>query len=128
MSTHQPGCQWLATTPAECAFRATHHFCPHPEHRCTCPPKQHHPAVQHLLKQFRYEHLPHSLQQISRPIHDLAHQMADTLQSGPELSVGLRHLLDGKDALVRQRVEDLEAAQEPPPINSPEQFLSKPGN
>lgn len=85
--------------------------------------KQHHPSVQHLLKQFRYEHLPPSLQQISKPVHDLAHSMAELLQSGPELSVGLRHLLDGKDALVRQRVEDLEAASTPPPANNPEPFL-----
>lgn len=88
-------------------------------------PKQHHHSVQHLLKQFRYEHLPYSLQQISKPVHDLAHSMAEQLDSGPELSVGLRHLLDGKDALVRQRVEDLERAQEPPPINSPEQYLTQ---
>lgn len=88
-------------------------------------PKQHHPAVQHLLKQFRYEHLPPVLQTISKPVHDLAHMMADVLGSGPELSVGLRHLLDGKDALVRQRVEDLEKANEPPPINTPEPFITK---
>lgn len=87
----------------------------------------HHPAVQHLLKQFRYAHLPPALQEISKPIHDLAHQMADNLQSGPELSVGLRHLLDGKDALVRQRVADLEAASQPVPANTPESYLARPG-
>ena len=108
----------------QCTYRATHGYCPHPEHACTCPPRKH-PAVAHLLKQFRYAHLPLTLQQVSKPIHDLAHSMAEQLDSGPELSVGLRHLLDGKDALVRQRVEDLEKAQEPPPVNSPEEFIAK---
>lgn len=88
----------------------------------------HHPAVQHLLKQFRYAHLPPALQEISRPMHDLAQSMAEQLGSGPELSVGLRHLLDGKDALVRQRVEDLEAAQEQVPHNTPEPFITEGGN
>lgn len=83
----------------------------------------HHPAVQHLLSLFDYEHLPPSLQQVSKPVHDVAHAMADALESGPELSVGLRHLLDGKDALVRQRVIDLRAASTPPPANNPEPFL-----
>lgn len=126
---HQPDCQWQRTTTAECDYRTTHHYCPHPEHACTCTrpsPKQHHPAVQHLLSLFDYAHLPLTLQQISAPIHDIAHTMANSLESGPELSVGLRHLLDGKDALVRQRVIDLRAANEPPPINSPEPFLTRP--
>jgi hypothetical protein len=82
-----------------------------------------HPAVTHLLSLFDYEHLPPSLQAVSKPVHDLAHHMADTLESGPELSVGLRHLLDGKDALVRQRVIDLRNADQSPPANNPEPFL-----
>lgn len=83
-----------------------------------------HPATQHLLDLFAYEHLPPPLQKISKPIHDLAHQLAEQLADGPELSVGLRHLLDGKDALVRQRVIDLKAADQPKPVNSPEPFLT----
>jgi len=35
---HQPTCQWEKTTTAECEYRATHHYCPHPEHACTCAP------------------------------------------------------------------------------------------
>lgn len=84
-----------------------------------------HPAVSHLLSLFDYGHLPPSLQQVSQPVHDLAHHMADTMESGPELSVGLRHLLDAKDALVRQRVIDLRAASTAPPANNPEAFLTK---
>lgn len=69
-----------------------------------------HASTQHLLDLFTYEHLPPSLQAISKPVHDLAHSLADALADGAELSVGLRHLLDAKDALVRQRVIDLKAA------------------
>jgi uncharacterized protein len=68
-----------------------------------------HPATQHLLDQFAYGHLPAHLQRVSRPLHDLAHQMADTLQDGPELSTGLRKLLEAKDCFVRQAVGDEKA-------------------
>jgi Lar family restriction alleviation protein len=37
-NTHQPSCRWERTTEYECEYRATHHYCPHPEHACTCPP------------------------------------------------------------------------------------------
>jgi hypothetical protein len=33
---HEPECRWEKTTPYECEFRNTHHYCPHPEHGCTC--------------------------------------------------------------------------------------------
>jgi hypothetical protein len=33
---HDPECQWEKTSPADCAFRETHEYCPHPEHACTC--------------------------------------------------------------------------------------------
>jgi hypothetical protein len=84
-----------------------------------------HPGTEHLLSLFDYEHLPLSLQAISKPVHDLAHGLADTLRDGPELSVGLRHLWDAKNSLVAQRVIDLRAENEPPPVNSPETFLTQ---
>lgn len=34
---HYPGCQWQRTTTAECEYRTTHHYCPHPAHACSCP-------------------------------------------------------------------------------------------
>lgn len=64
------------------------------------------PAVAHVLSLFTYEHLPPHLAAVSKPISDLAHEMADRLSSGPELTVGLRKLLEAKDALVRQAVID----------------------
>jgi len=65
-----------------------------------------HPSTEHLLSLFEYEHLPPHLQEISKPMHDLAHQMVDQLKDGPELTVGLRRLWDAKNNLVMQRVID----------------------
>jgi hypothetical protein len=61
-----------------------------------------HPATVQLLSFFEFEHLPPALQAISAPCHDLAFDMATTLPDGPELSAGLRKLLEAKDAFVRQ--------------------------
>jgi hypothetical protein len=58
-----------------------------------------------ILKHFAYEHLPPHLQQISKPIGELAKLMDSLLPDGPEKSAGLRKLLEGKDALVRARLE-----------------------
>lgn len=54
-----------------------------------------------ILKYFAYEHLPERLQTISKPIGDMAREMAQKLPPGPELSAGLRKLLEAKDCLVR---------------------------
>jgi hypothetical protein len=61
-----------------------------------------HPATMQLLGFFGYDHLPPHLQAISAPCHDLAFDMATTLPDSPELTVGLRKLLEAKDAFVRQ--------------------------
>lgn len=68
-----------------------------------------HPNVEHLLGLFEYEHLPAYLQSVSRPFSDMAHQMANSLHGGPELTVGLRKLLEAKDCMVRQAVIDRQA-------------------
>jgi hypothetical protein len=54
---------------------------------------------------FSYEHLPPHLQEISKPIHDLAHLMEETLPDGPEKSAGMRKLLEAKDCFVRTAVQ-----------------------
>ena len=61
-----------------------------------------HPATQSLLQFFDYEHLPPHLAEVSKPFHDLAHQVAgmDT-EHGAELTTGLRKLLEAKDCIVR---------------------------
>lgn len=71
-----------------------------------------HPGTQHLLDLFTYGHLPTYLQQVSKPIGDLANQMAGALRDGPELSTGLRKLLEAKDCLVRQAVLDKQRRDE----------------
>ena len=32
---HDKDCAW---EKADCEYKATHHYCPHPEHACTCTP------------------------------------------------------------------------------------------
>jgi hypothetical protein len=54
-----------------------------------------------MLKWFEYAHLPEKLQAISKPFGDLARSMCETIQPGPERTVALRKLLEGKDAAVR---------------------------
>lgn len=54
-----------------------------------------------ILQYFEYNHLPAPLADVSRPTGDLATKMAETLPPGPEVSVGLRKLLEAKDCLVR---------------------------
>ncbi|MFC7794631.1 hypothetical protein [Streptomyces cinereoruber] len=68
-----------------------------------------------ILRYFAYDHLPSHLAQISAPFHMLAHGMADQLPPGPELSAGLRKLLEAKDCMVRA------ALDAPPPAAEPEQ-------
>jgi hypothetical protein len=64
-----------------------------------------HPSTSAILRYFAYEHLPEDLQQISRPFGELAHTMAEQLQ-GPELTAGMRKLLEAKDCAVRAALTD----------------------
>lgn len=57
-----------------------------------------------IMKYFAYEHLPAHLQEVSKPIGELAQQMEANLPDGPEKSAGLRKLLEAKDALVRAKL------------------------
>lgn len=82
-----------------------------------------HPGTTHLLSLFAYEHLPPSLQIVSKPFHDLACDMTAMLEDGPELSVALRKLVEAKDCAVRQRVIDLKGGGYDPPVNDPEPEL-----
>lgn len=54
---------------------------------------------------FDYKHLPEKLQEISKPLYELAHLMEDTLPDGPEKSAGMRKLLEAKDCFVRAKLE-----------------------
>ncbi len=63
-----------------------------------------HPGTEAILKYFAWEHLPPKLQDVSRPLCELAHSMAQQFD-GPELTAGLRKLLEAKDCLVRAALE-----------------------
>jgi hypothetical protein len=60
-----------------------------------------HPAVESLLRFFSYEHLPENLQEVSKPLADLAEHVAYRLPDRPEKTAGLRKLLEAKDCFVR---------------------------
>lgn len=61
-----------------------------------------HPATAQILRFFEYDHLPEFLQEISQPFHRLAHDMVEDQEvDGPEVTVGLRKLLEAKDCFVR---------------------------
>jgi len=57
-----------------------------------------------IIKFFEYEHLPQHLQEISKPIGDLARDMDLILPDSAEKSAGLRKLLEAKDCLVRAKL------------------------
>lgn len=59
-----------------------------------------HPAITHIMKHFRYSHLPEHLQEVSRPFCELAKEVAER-SDNPETTVALRKLLEAKDAAVR---------------------------
>ena len=57
-----------------------------------------------IMKYFKYEHLPEHLQKISKPFCELAREIDETCEDGPEKSAGLRKLLESKDCIVRAHV------------------------
>ena len=63
-----------------------------------------HPSTSAILRFFEYEHLPPHLGEISRDFWVLAHAMAGKLE-GPELTAGLRKLLEAKDCMVRAALD-----------------------
>lgn len=68
-------------------------------------PVDFHPAVKHVLKYFRYEHLPPHLQETSAKFHALAHEIATSRPQSQETTVALRKLLEAKDAAVRAQLD-----------------------
>lgn len=64
-----------------------------------------HPSTQHVAKYFEYNHLPPDLQATSAACSHLAEYMITKLEDGPELSAGLRKLLEAKDCFVRAMVD-----------------------
>lgn len=57
-----------------------------------------------IIKYFAYGHLPPVLQEVSKPIGDLAIAMDEQLPDSAEKAAGLRKLLEAKDCLVRAKL------------------------
>lgn len=60
-----------------------------------------HPATQQVARFFEFGHLPEPQRRLSAPCYLLAQQMIHELPDGPELTTGLRKLLEAKDCFVR---------------------------
>lgn len=58
-----------------------------------------------ILQFFEHEHLPPALQEVARPMSELARQLAESLPTSAETSAGLRKLLEAKDCFVRSALE-----------------------
>lgn len=83
-----------------------------PRHALDAPTEAielYHPNIRHLLDLFAYDHLPPHLAEVSRPLSEVAHAMANTLGFSAELEAGIRKLLEAKDCFVRQAVIDAKA-------------------
>ncbi|MFF0903983.1 UNVERIFIED_CONTAM: hypothetical protein RF653_09945 [Kocuria sp. CPCC 205316] len=63
--------------------------------------KERHPGVQDLYRFFAWDHLPEHLQKTSQVMQAAAADMIHDLPDGPELTAGLRKLLEAKDCFVR---------------------------
>lgn len=60
-----------------------------------------HPSVRHFAPLFAYGHLPAHLLGVSRRLAGAAAGACNELKDGPELSAGLRKLIEAKDCAVR---------------------------
>lgn len=63
-----------------------------------------HPATREVAQFFTFDHLPEDLQFASKACHDLALGMILSTPDSPELTTGLRKLLEAKDCFVRCQV------------------------
>jgi hypothetical protein len=64
-----------------------------------------HPGTASVVRYFAWAHLPEHLQAVSAPCALLALTMVDALPDGPELTAGLRKLLEAKDCFVRAALD-----------------------
>lgn len=68
-----------------------------------------HPATRQIARWFDYSHLSGRARAISQHCHDMAEGILLSNPDGPELTAGLRKLLEAKDCFVRAAL----AADEP---------------
>lgn len=60
--------------------------------------------MQSFMQFFAYSHLPPSLQEVSKPFHEMATHLILTLPRNPESTVAMRKLLEAKDCAVRATI------------------------
>jgi hypothetical protein len=63
-----------------------------------------HPSVAQVIRFFEYNHLPEPLFTVAHRCGELKDYMLAVLEDDPELTVGLRKLLEAKDCFVRAAV------------------------
>ena len=64
-----------------------------------------HSSTEQLMRWLDTSHLPEHLQRVSVPCADLATKVSDELsEDSPELTAGLRKLLEAKDCFVRAAI------------------------
>ena len=65
-----------------------------------------HPSTTHLLQYFTHAHLPEGpLRDVSSQLGALSRDMVAQLPDGPELTAGLRKLLEAKECFVRAALD-----------------------
>jgi hypothetical protein len=64
-----------------------------------------HPATVNIVRYFTFDHLPEPMRTISADNYELAAAMVRELPDGPELTTGLRKLLEAKDCFVRAALD-----------------------
>jgi hypothetical protein len=64
-----------------------------------------HPGTAGIMRYFAWSHLPAHLQGTSRACGLLAVALTEALPDGPELTAGLRKLLEAKDCFVRAALD-----------------------
>lgn len=68
-----------------------------------------HPATVQIMRWFRYEHLRGSPAEVAMRLEDVAYSLVRDLPDSPELTAGLRKLLEAKDCFVRAQIASAEA-------------------
>jgi len=65
--------------------------------------------IRKFMKYFKWEHLPHDLQMMSKPFEKIAAQVVFDVENGEldeeEARAGLRKLLEAKDCVVRSALK-----------------------
>jgi len=64
------------------------------------------PEIMQLMRWFEFDHLPHGLsREVSEDCNEFMHQILDQIRHDtPELTAGLRKLLEAKDCFVRAAI------------------------